>query len=147
VQDGFQTDKPADDDRVHPSGGSGLGTVHHSPPRGDGVVLPVNGNAVGDGGRGNSCASARSDRATDSGAVRHATLGFAHKHRVENVGGRDPVSQLRHGSLSVFLTSSESNSGGRGRAYRRGQTDLSPVRAEIWAGAMRAYTRGWRTID
>ena len=110
MQDGFHTDKPADDDRVHPSGGSGSGTVHHSPLRGDGAVLPVNGNAVGDGGRGNSCASARSDRAADSGAVRHGTPGFAHKPRVEDVEKRDPVSRLRHGSLSVSLTSSESDS-------------------------------------
>jgi hypothetical protein len=122
MQDGFHTDKPADNDRVHPSGESGSGTVHHSALRGDGAVLPVNGNAVGEGGRGNSCASARSDRAADSGAIRHGTPGFAHKPRVNDVEKRDPVLQLRHGSLSVSLTSSESDSEERGRAYRWGQT-------------------------
>jgi hypothetical protein len=55
---------------------------------------------------------------------------------------RDSVSRLRHGSLSVSLTSSKSDSEGRRRAYRWGQTDLSPVRAEVWAGAVRAYTTG-----
>jgi hypothetical protein len=63
-------------------------------------------------------------------------------NRVEDVEKRDPVSRLQHGPLLVSLTSSESDSGGRERAYRQGQTDLSPVCTEIRAGAVRAYTTG-----
>jgi hypothetical protein len=140
MQNGLHTDKVANNDRVLPSGGGGSGTVHHGPQGGDGTVLPLNGDTVGDGGRGNSCASSRSERAADSGAVRHGPSGFAHKPGVEGVERRDPVQRLRHGSLSVSLTSSESGSKGRGRAHYRDQTDQSSIRTEIRAGAVSAYT-------
>jgi hypothetical protein len=123
-------------DHMRPSGGGGPGTVYHGPQGGDGAVLPLNMNTVGDGRRGNSCASSRSERAADSGAVRHGASGSAHEPGVESVERRDLVQGLRHGSLSVSLTSSESDSRGRGRAYHRGKTDLSPVRTEIRAGAV-----------
>jgi hypothetical protein len=140
MQNGFHTDKVANNDRVLPSGEGGSGTVHHGSQGGDGTVLPLDGDPLGDGGRGNSCASSRSERAADSGAVRHGPSGFAHKPGVEGVERRDPVQRLRHGSLSVSLTSSESGSRGRGRAHYRGQTDQSPIRTGIRAGAVSAYT-------
>jgi hypothetical protein len=132
--------KVANNDHVHPSGGDGSGTIHHSPQRADRAVLPLNGSSSGDGGRGNQCASSRGERAADSGAVRHGTPGSTHELGVESVERRDPVSGLRHGSLSVSLASSESGSRGRGRAYYRGKTDLSPVCTEIRAGAVFACT-------
>jgi hypothetical protein len=135
MQNGLHTDKVADNDRVLPSRGGGSGTVHHSSQGGDRTVLPLDGDTVGDGGRGNSCASSRSEL-----AVRHGTSGFAHKPGVEGVERRDPVQRLRHGSLSVSLTSSESGSRGRGRAHYWGQTDQSPICTEIRAGAVSAYT-------
>jgi hypothetical protein len=104
MQDGVYSDgvKVAND-HMRPSGEDGSGTVYHSSQGGDGDVLPLNRNTVGDGGRGNSCASSRSERAADSGAVRHGAPGSAHEPGVESVERRDPVPRLRHGSLSVSL--------------------------------------------
>jgi hypothetical protein len=86
MQNGLHTDKVANNNRVLPSGGGGSFTVHHGSQAGDGTVLPLDGDTVGDGGRGNSCASSRSERAADLRRNQAWSFGFCPQTRSGRCG-------------------------------------------------------------
>jgi hypothetical protein len=122
-------------------GGVDTDVIHDSARGGDGTVLQLDRGSPDSRGPGNQCASPRGERAADSDAVGHGASDLTQKSEVDSMAGRGregSLPRVRHGSLLVSLTSSESS---KGRAtHHWGKTDLSPGRVEVRAGAVFALT-------